>query len=236
MNKNSYAVKFLLSSLFFSFSVMSAFAQTTTDANQPASITDLVLKPMKLPALQEVGGSPYMTTDYQAGSVQIADNKTVANILVKFNIFSNAIMVQKDGQELKLDFFQAVTYNMTGNDGTIKHVVFKQGYPEIDNHTEESVYQVLSMGTKVHLLKFLTQKVEDAATLGDYSRREIVTTQQLYIYTPGGAIKKIKASKQSVAEALPALSAKIDEVVAANKLNLKSEADIAELIEALNRP
>ncbi len=235
MNKNSYAVRFLLSSLFFSFSVISAFAQTT-EANQPASIGDLVLKPIKLPALQEVGGSPYMTTEYQAASVEIANNKLVTNIPVKFNIFSNAIMVQKDGQELKLDFFQAVSYDMTGNDGAIKHVVFKQGYPEIDNHSEESVYQVLSMGTKVHLLKFLTQKVEDAATLGDYSRREIVTTQQLYIYTPGGAIKKIKASKQSVAEALPALSAKIDEVVAANKLNLKSEADIAELIEALNKP
>lgn len=236
MNKNSYAVKFLLSSLFFSFSVFNAFAQTPADANQPASIADLVLKPIKLPALQEVGGSPYMTTDYQAASVEIANNKMVTNIPVKFNIFNNAIMVQKDGQELKLDFFQAVTYDMTGNDGAVKHIVFKQGYPEIDNHSEESVYQVLSMGTKVHLLKFLTQKVEDAATLGDYSRREIVTTQQLYIYTPGGAIKKIKASKQSVVEALPALSAKIDEVVAANKLNLKSEADIAELIEALNKP
>ncbi len=235
MNKNSYAVKFLLSSLFFSFSVVSAFAQTT-EANQPASIADLVLKPMKLPALQEVGGSPYMTADYQLASVAIANNKMVTSIPVKFNIFSNAIMVQKDGQELKLDFFQAVSYDMTGNDGALKHIVFKQGYPEIDNHTEESVYQVLSMGSKVHLLKFLSQKVEDAATLGDYSRREIVTTQQLYIYTPGGAIKKIKASKQSVAEALPALSAKIDEVVAANKLNLKSEADMAELIEALNKP
>jgi hypothetical protein len=135
----------------------------------------------------------------------------------------------------KLIFERKIVFSQS-DDGALKHIVFKQGYPEIDNHTEESVYQVLSMGTKVHLLKFLTQKVEDAATLGDYSRREIVTTQQLYIYTPGGAIKKIKASKQSVVEALPALSAKIDEVVAANKLNLKSEADIAELIEALNKP
>jgi len=235
MNKINYAVKFLLCSLFFSISVINAFAQTT-DANQPASISDLVLKPIKLPALQEVGGSPYKTTDYQTAPVEIANHQLLTNIPVKFNIFSNAIMVQKDGQEMKLDFFQSVTYDMTGNDGAVKHIVFKQGYPEIDNHSEESVYPVLSMGSKVHLLKFLTQKVEDAATLGDYSRREIVTTQQLYIYTPGGAIKKIKASKQSVAEALPALSAKIDEVVAANKLNLKSEADIAELIEALNKP
>ena len=92
------------------------------------------------------------------------------------------------------------------------------------------------MGTKVQLLKFLSQKVEDTPTLGDYSRKEIVTTQQLYIYTPNGEIKRIKASKQSLVEALPSLSAKIDEVVTANKLNLKSEADITELVEALNKP
>ena len=238
MKKNYYAIKLLLGSLFFSFTGAGGFAQTNTDANnnQPASIDELVVKPMRLPALQEVGGSPFLTADYQAGSVQIEENKIVTNVPVKFNIFSNAIMVQKNGQDLKLEFFQSVTYDITGNDGTIKHIMFRQDYPEIDNHTNESVYQVLSMGAQVHLLKFLSQKVEDAATLGDYSRREIVTTQQLYIYTPGGGIKRIKASKQSITEALPALSAKIDEVVTANKLNLKSEADIAELVEALNNP
>ncbi len=238
MNKNNYVVKFLLSSLFFSFSVAGVFAQTAVEAssNQTGSIDDLVVKPIRLPALQEIGGSPFMTVDYQTGTVTVAENKTVGNIPVKFNIFSNAIMIQKDGQDLRLESFEVVSYDATENNGTIKHVMFKQGYPEIDNHTDKSIYQVLSMGTKVHLLKFLSQKVEDVPTLGDYSRREIVTTQQLYIYTPGGEIKKIKASKQSLVEALPALSAKIDEVVAANKLNLKSESDIAELVEALNKP
>lgn len=233
MNKKNYIGKILLSSLFFSITV-SAVAQTDTENS--AGIEDLQVKPMRLPALQEVGGSPFMTADYQTGSVKITDDKTVNKVPVKFNIFSNAIMVQKDGQDMRLESFKVVSYDETANDGTIKHVMFSQGYPEIDNHNDKSVYQVLSAGTKVQLLKFLSQKVEDAATLGDYSRREIVTTQQLYIYTPGGEIKRIKASKQSVVDALPALSAKIEEVITANKLNLKNESDIAELVEALNKP
>lgn len=233
MSKKNYVATLMLSSLFFSGAV-SGIAQTTTD--NTGGIEDLQVKPIRLPALQEVGGSPFMTADYQTGSVKIAEDKTVAKVPVKFNIFSNAIMIQKDGQDMRLEAFKMVSYDETANDGTIKHIMFSQGYPEIDNHTDKSVYQVLSAGTKIQLLKFLSQKVEDAATLGDYSRREIVTTQQLYIYTPGGEIKRIKASKQSVVEALPTLSAKIDEVVSANKLNLKSEADIAELVEALNKP
>lgn len=233
MSKKNYVATLMLSSLFFSGAV-SGIAQTTT--GNTGGIEDLQVKPIRLPALQEVGGSPFMTADYQTGSVKIAEDKTVAKVPVKFNIFSNAIMIQKDGQDMRLEAFKMVSYDETANDGTIKHIMFSQGYPEIDNHTDKSVYQVLSAGTKIQLLKFLSQKVEDAATLGDYSRREIVTTQQLYIYTPGGEIKRIKASKQSVVEALPTLSAKIDEVVSANKLNLKSEADIAELVEALNKP
>jgi hypothetical protein len=227
MTRKNYAAKSVLSILLLLFTFSIAVSQT---------IDDLQVKPIRLPALQEVGGSPFMTEDYQTGSVQVADDKIVTNVPVKFNIFSNAVMVQKDGQDMRLESFQVVSYDITGNDGAIKHVMFKQGYPEIDNHTDKSVYQVLSMGSNVHLVKFLSQKVEDAATLGDYSRREIVTTQQLYIYTPGGEIKRIKASKQSVVDALPALSAKIEEVVTANKLNLKSESDIAELVEALNKP
>lgn len=160
----------------------------------------------------------------------------VPNVPVKFNIYSNAIMVQKEGQDMRLESFKLVSYDETANNGIVKHVMFSQGYPEIDNHTDKSVYQVLSIGPKAQLLKFLSQKVEDAPTLGDYSRREIVTTQQLYIYTPGGAIKRIKASKQSVVEALPSLSAQINEVITAKNLNLKNESDIAELVEVLNTP
>lgn len=234
---NKYAASFLLAGLSFLFSTGFVNAQVSDDPSiAPAGMSDLQIQPIRLPALSEVGGSPFMTAEYQPGMVEISDHRVVKNIPVKFNIFNNAIMVEKDGQDMKLELFETVTYLITGNDGTTRQVIFKQGYPEIDNHNDRAVYQVLSMGPKAHLLKFLTQKVEDAATLGDYSRREIVTSQQLYIYTPGGEIKRIKANKQSLVEALPALKSKIEEVVNSNKLNLKNESGIIELIETINRP
>ncbi len=238
MNRNNNMIKFILCSLFFTLSISELIAQNTPDinSNQSVTIDDLLVRPIKLPALQEVGGSPFMTADYQKGSVTIADNKTALNIPIKFNIYSNAIMIEKDGQGQKLESFEIVSYSLTGNDGSAKQIVFKQGYPEIDNHNDKSVYQVLSMGPNVHLLKYLSQKVEDAPTLGDYSRREIVTTEQLYVYTPGGSIIRIKANKKSVVEALPALSSKIEEVISANHLNLKNESAITDLIVALNKP
>ena len=221
MNKNGYVAQLFLSGLFISSTVF-VFGQTTTDT--VSGIDELSVKPIRLPSLQEVGGSPFMTADYQTGIVKVTDEKMVPNVPVKFNIYSNAIMVQKEGQDMRLESFKLDSYDETANNGIVKHVMFSQGYPEIDNHTDKSVYQVLSIGPKAQLLKFLSQKVEDAPTLGDYSRREIVT------------IKRIKASKQSVVEALPSLSAQINEVITAKNLNLKNESDIAELVEVLNTP
>ena len=242
MNKFAVPLKFQFIILFFCFLVTNSFGQGNTNPNtdqngnvQEAGMDDLQLKPIRLPALQEVGGSPFMTNDYVLGSVQVSNDKKVTNVPVKFNIFSNVVMVQKEGAEMKLESFDLVSYDVPGNDGAVKHINFRQGYPEIDNHPATAVYQVLVFGAKVHLLKFLSQKVEDAPTLGDYSRREIVTTQQLYIYVPGEEMKKIKTGKQSMTDALPGMTAKIEEAIKAGNLNLKNETDIIALVNALNK-
>ncbi len=239
---NVFHLKFPLSILLLFFFVSGSYGQGNNNTipdqsgnNQEAGMEDLQLKPIRLPALQEVGGSPFFSNDYKLASVQVNNEKKVANVPVKFNIFSNAVMVQKDGEELKLESFELVSYDEQGNDGAIKHINFRKGYPEIDNHTDATVYQALAFGAKVHLLKFLSQKVEDAPTLGDYSRREIVTTQQLYVYIPGGEFKKIKTGKQSVVDALPGMSSKIEEAIKAGNLNLKNESDLITLVKALNQ-
>jgi hypothetical protein len=224
--------------LCFITSVSFGQGTTTTDqsgTNSEAGFADLQVKPIRLPALQEVGGSPFLSNEYKLGAVHISPDKVVSNVPVKFNIFSNAIMVQKDGEDMKLESVELVSYNETGNNGTLKQIVLKMGYPEIDNHPATAIYQVLASGPRIHLVKYLSQKVEDAPTLGDYSRREIVTTQQLYVYMPGGEMKKIKNGKQGIADALPGMSSKIDELIKAGNLNLKSENDMITLVEGLNK-
>lgn len=229
---------FLTKGMLFGFALMavsSVFGQASPETE--ASIDDLKVSPIRIPALQEISGSPFLTTDYINATIHLKDNKYVADIPVKFNIYNNFIMVKMDdGQELKLDNFKSVTWDEKGDDGTVKHYEFAMGYPEIDRHSDRAVYQVLSAGPNAHLLKYISQKVEDANTLGDYSRRELVKSEQLYLYVPGKDIKKIKASKKDIAEALPAFASKIEEIAASNNLKLKSESEIVTLVEALNKP
>jgi hypothetical protein len=245
INKTLFRL-FLTGKLFLAFFLiigLSLSAQENADSTvkqQQGSIEDLPAKPFRMPSLTDVGGSsPFLSEEYRQGSVELGQGRVVSNVPIKFNTFNNAIMVIRNGEELKLEFFELVSYKENESNGAEKQIIFKAGYPEIDGHNENAIYQVLSMGPKVHLLKFISQKVEDVPTLGDYSRREIVTTEQFYVYVPGGEIKRIKSlktGKQSLQEALPALSTRIDEISTTKKLKLKSAHDISQLVEELNKP
>ncbi|MEO7923790.1 MAG: hypothetical protein ABIR30_08925 [Chitinophagaceae bacterium] len=234
MIKSNYASKLLTGFFLFSFAALNTFAQEGTT---PGSIDDLKTSAFRVPALQEVGGSPFYTTDFKMATIRTSTDKVVSEVPVKFNIFSNAIMVKMDdGQELRLESFKTVSYDETDANGTVKHYTFQQGLPDVDNHNSNSVYQLVSAGPKVQLLKYVSQKIEDVNTPDNSSQKELVKSEQLYVYVPGAEIKRIKASKKDLVEALPSMSARIDEIAAANNLKLKSEAEIAVLVEALNRP
>lgn len=201
-----------------------------------ATIDDLKASPIRIPALQDVGGTPFLTQEYQNGTIYLSGNRFVPDMPVRFNLLANAVMIQRDGQELKLDEFERVTYTEKKEDGSEHVVQLAMGFPEIDKHAAKSVYLVLNTGPHAQLLKYITQKVEDANTLGDYSRKELVSTEQLYIYVPGKEIRRIKSAKKDIAEALPALAGKIEEIASSHNLKLKSEEDIVELLQELNKP
>ena len=240
-----YSFRIDLKYLFIAFLTCGSFlymqAQESVEPvkTEQGSIDDLPAKPFRMPSLTDVGGSPFLSNDYKQGSVELGQGRVVSNVPLKFNTFNNAMMVIKNGEELKLEFFEFASYEENDASGNPRVYKFRAGYPEIDNHNENAIYQVLSMGPKVHLLKYIAQKVEDVPTLGDYSRREIVTTEEFFVYVPGGEIKRIKSlksAKQSLHEALPSLASRIDEIAASKKLKLKNESDISQLIEELNKP
>lgn len=206
---------------------------------QGGSLDELPLKPFRMPSLSDVGGTPFLTEEFVSGSVELGQGRVVNNVQLKFNAFNNNFLVLKDGQQLKLDFFELVNYTQLDNRGILKQYVFKAGYPAVDNQGENTIYQVLSMGKKAHFLKYISQKVEEVPTLGDYSRREIITHEHYYVYVPGGSmtlIKSMKSSKQYLKEALPDLASRIEEIASEKNLKLKSESDLSILIESLNTP
>src|SRR5687767_15757999 len=120
-------------------SVLSVQAQSTIESateqapgGQSTSIDDLPIKPFRMPALQDVGGSPFLTAEYCKGMIELGQGRTINNVPVKFNTFNNAMMVLKNGEELKLEFFELVSFSAMEGNKAGNQFVFKAGYPEIE--------------------------------------------------------------------------------------------------------
>ena len=239
MQKSSF-LKISLVALFFAAFQITLLAQPgsvpdQTTGSAELNINDLPLRSVNIPTLTDIGGSIYLTNEFIPATIRLKDGGVVKNIPVKFNIYNNAVMVRKDGSEQKIESFEEVTYAIYSNSGEANAFVFRQGYPDIENHNVNSVYQVIADGAKAQLLKYISQKVEDAPTLGDYSRRELVKSQQLYIYLPGGDIKKISLGKKALASFPDVLAVPSEEIVKAKSLNLKNESAIITLVQELNK-
>lgn len=188
---------------------------------------------IKLPEFSNVQGSPYLHPDFQSALVRLKSGLN-ANTLVKFNIYGNEIIFSQNNNELALDSVDYVRYEAPDKDGKMGLIRLKSGFPSIGKLTQSTIYQLLDSGLSLQLLKYSSQHIDEVKALGMAPYKEFITKEEYYVHIPGEGIKKIKADKRSVLEALPQYAQRIEELVKQKNLNLKKEADLVILVAALN--
>ena len=185
---------------------------------------------LRLPPMNDVEGSPFLHAGYNTAFVRLKSGYT-ATVPVKYNMYGNEIIFMQNNNELAMDSVAYVSYMVL--EPHPGRIVLQSGYPPLGTNTRNTIYQVLDSGA-IQLLKHTTQTIEEVRTMGTVPKKEFVTKEELYIYTPGGELKKIKADKKSLQEALPQYAEKIERIIEEKKLKLKKEADIRTLISELN--
>jgi len=188
---------------------------------------------IKLPEFANVQGSPYLHPDFQPAFVRLKSGFS-ANTLVKFNLFGNEIIFLQNNNELALDSVDYVSYEAPNKDGKMGLIRLKSGFPAIGKLTQSTIYQLLDSGVNLQLMKHTSQHIDEVKPLGMAPYKEFITKEEYYIHITGEGIKKIKADKRSVQEALPQYARQIEELVKQKKLNLKKETDLVILVAALN--
>lgn len=189
---------------------------------------------LKLPSFENMEGSPFLHPEYNLAQVRVQTGFTAASVMVRFNIYGNEVIFIQNGSELALDSVDFVSYTSVGKNGVVETIKLKTGFPAIGTNTKQTIYQLLDSGAKVQLLKYHYQKVGELKSMGAAPRKEFITFQELYINTPLGGMKKIKADLKSLQEALPEYAEQIEKIVSEKKLKLKKESDLILLIAELN--
>ncbi len=189
---------------------------------------------LKLPAFENVSGSPFLHPEYNLAYVRVKSGFASNGVMTKFNIYGNEVIFSQNGNELALDSLDYVVYTAVNKNGTVETIKLKSGFPPIGSNTAQTIYQLLDSGSRVQLLKYHYQKIGEVKSMGSAPAKEFVSYHELYVNTPSGGIKRIKADINSLKEALPEFADQIEKIVNEKKLKLKKEADLIQLIHELN--
>ncbi len=183
-----------------------------------------------------IKGTIYLHDDMHKGFITLQDGRSAKDVMIRYNLYSHDINYIEDKVEMILDASAPVHefgYSYTVDDDT-KTVLFRSGFPALGKNSSKTFYQVI-VNTDIALLKYTSKKILEERTELGAPQKVIIDTDSWYIYNASDkTIAEIKKNKSSLLEALPQYAARINAIVDAKKLRLKSDGDWYVLLSELS--
>ena len=226
-----YLIIFLLSSV-----ALPMFAQISGNAVPTVQFADA--NGRILPAgAAGVQGTPYLSEKFGLGKVFFINGMESIDSNLNYSLVDHKLFyTQKNG--LYVVNQQAKEFTLYGVDKE-KNKISKQFmclFPSVDDNTPATFYEVLGRGDNFQLLKYTSKRIKESAVYGGPPLKEYVVDDLFYIYnkaakkmiTMGGSL-----SLKAIKKVLPDYSTQIDVFLNTNKLNLKKEDDMIQLLQQL---
>jgi hypothetical protein len=222
--------------LLLSCATLPSFAQISGNAVPTVQFTDA--NGRILPAgAAGVQGTPYLFEKFGQGKIVFVNGMESVDSNLNYSLVDHKLYyTQKNG--LYVVNQQAKEFTLFGLDKE-KNKIAKQFmclFPNVDDNTPATFYEVLGKGDNFQLLKYTSKRIKESAVYGGAPLKEYVMDDLFYIYDK--AAKKMLAmgsalSLKSVKKTLPNYATQMDAYMNANKLNLKKEEDMIQLLQQL---
>ena len=184
-----------------------------------------------------VSGTPYVFDQFGLGKGTFINGVEFEEPSFNYSYFDHNLYFTK-GNQLYLVNYQLKSFVLNGIDKDDNKVSkeFMSLYPSIDNNTTTTFYEMRSNGNVFQLLKYTSKLIKESTVFSGPPIKEYILENLFYIYDkadkkmlPLGGTLSLKALKNM----LPNYAAQIDALTNANKLNLKKEDDMIQLIQQL---
>ncbi len=180
-------------------------------------------------------GNVYDQADYQLARITLKDGRVYNDIKARINLLEHEVnFIASNGQEgfLGKGMATEIIYTVTKESGQ-ELQVFQCGFPPIDNQNRISFYQILYNG-KTSLLKSVYKSIQERNNdLSGERYKEFATYENVYLLKDG-VMSRIKKDKSSLLNLLKDKEAALKKYIEDQKLNLKNEASLIELIKYYN--
>jgi hypothetical protein len=182
-----------------------------------------------------ISGSVYDQTDYQLAKITLKDGRVYNDVKTRINLLEHEVnFIASNGQEGFLGKGMASEITYIDSKTTSQNVkVFQCGFPPIDNQNRISFYQILFNG-KTSLLKSVYKTIQERNNdLSGERFKEFATYENMYLLKDG-VMTRIKKDKSSLLVLFQDQNQAIKKFIEDQKLNLKNEAHLIDLVKYYN--
>ena len=212
------------------------FAQITGNAIQAVQFADA--NGRILPAgAAGVQGTPYVFEKFGQGKIVFVNGMESVDSNLNYSLADHKLYyTQKNGLYVVNQQAKSFVLNSVDKDNNKVSKQFMCLFPNIENNTPATFYEVLGNGDNLQLLKYTSKRIKESAVYGGAPLKEYVLDDLFYIYDK--ASKKMISlgsalSMKAIKKGLPDYAAQIDALLNTNKLNLKKEEDMIQLLQQL---
>lgn len=178
-------------------------------------------------------GSPFLKDEWSRGSIVMLNKRIVQDLNVKLNLETNEVHYLAEDTKLEMIALQGIVSEVILKDTESETIRFKRGFPSYGTNNQRTFYQVLTEG-EITLLKLVKKEVIEEKPYNSATYINKYNTKEEYFLFKEEKLIKLKRTKSGILEILNDQRIKLDEFIATNRINLKSDGDLIQLISYYN--
>lgn len=182
-------------------------------------------------------GSFFLSDNWNKGYIKLYDGRVAGDLQIRFNAYSQKIHFFKDSTELVLSIaVPEFGYTLTTTEAGLKAMIFRNGYPAVDQQDTSSYYEVLVDG-KISLLRFHHKSVREIIQINGLVTYSIEDRGGMYLYKRDeNRIFLFKKKKEYLAGFFSGDNfSNFEKIYNSSASALKTESGCIEFVRQLNR-
>ena len=172
----------------------------------------------------DVIGSPFLNDAFVNGNVILTNGVKFQSVALKYSSYNDELFFKNPKDESLLSFVVPVkSFELLGQ-------MYINGFPAIDNFTENSFYQLIANSSVKLLLKNYKTILENKAYNSASTEKKFEDNKIYYVFRDG-KMKRFKPSKKDLMETFADKSSEIDVFLKKEKVDFKNNADLVKVFE-----
>jgi hypothetical protein len=182
----------------------------------------------------DVSGSPFLSDQWVKGMVKLVDGRTYKDVLLKYDQLKDELYFQDKKKDtlIFVDPVREFKVEYAAND-EMHEKLFRNGYKNIPNSTENSFFEVLSDGT-AQLLKRTTKSISESKEYNSTTVVKHFDENVKYYIIVSEKVIPVKRDKKSILAALTNKQPQLESFMRTNNINLKNDEDLSKLMAYYN--